>query len=610
MVIKENTPLGIGEGSPILRPLSQSLSHSLTESPPAHSWKWYLYLVILLIGSIVVLSQGIGQITGLTEQDEYHHIFRTALTMMERDEWLVPYLDGLPRLRKPPMITWLTRLSFELFGISLTSARIISVSFASILVLSIALIGFKLTADVSFALFASLIALSTAGLAVQSRFLLHDIPAAALSALALVAFLQWCASRRPLSLGVGAVLLAASLLTKGPFALAVFASGVAALVIADGGVRSLVGREWKTLLAALLLFLTLSLPWFLYVYLTYPNYVMITVDREMSARQLGTLTFQPILTILSISTPWQFLLIASLCGSRMWSLTGKPVAPSSTPAGRNPEQEPPAKAGARVEGLMSQEERFPLRRILILWLGLSLLPFFFFKFAERYIVGSLVPLSLLCALGARAQPFRLRVCARAGFLVASIGVLSFVGLSWWFKTSTSLPVLVLLSYGCFAFFWWQGTQILPMAASAAILWMMICGFLYPSFGTNEFPLPMAKKLERENVILFGAVKPPLLPILVRRSLEFIHRPYRQDITAQLHGNSWILVAEPYTTYFEESLRASGARFEQIDSYRTLPSIEHLLKASAKETGRNLWVRAFQSRSLEPVKETIRLYRLE
>src|SRR3972149_9015930 len=34
----------------------------------------------------------------------------------------------------------------------------------------------------------------------------------------------------------------------------------------------------------------------------------------------------------------------------MWSPTGRPVAPSSAPVGRNPEQEPPAKAGARVEG--------------------------------------------------------------------------------------------------------------------------------------------------------------------------------------------------------------------------------------------------------------------
>ncbi len=36
-----------------------------------------------------------------------------------------------------------------------------------------------------------------------------------------------------------------------------------------------------------------------------------------------------------------------------WSPTGKPVAPSIAPVGRNPEQEPPAKAGVRVEGSSS-----------------------------------------------------------------------------------------------------------------------------------------------------------------------------------------------------------------------------------------------------------------
>ena len=33
-----------------------------------------------------------------------------------------------------------------------------------------------------------------------------------------------------------------------------------------------------------------------------------------------------------------------------WSPTGKPVAPSSMPTGRNPERQPPARAGDRVEG--------------------------------------------------------------------------------------------------------------------------------------------------------------------------------------------------------------------------------------------------------------------
>jgi hypothetical protein len=39
-----------------------------------------------------------------------------------------------------------------------------------------------------------------------------------------------------------------------------------------------------------------------------------------------------------------------------WSSTGQPVAPSTTtPVGRNPEREPPAKAGARVEEIESHE---------------------------------------------------------------------------------------------------------------------------------------------------------------------------------------------------------------------------------------------------------------
>ena len=45
-----------------------------------------------------------------------------------------------------------------------------------------------------------------------------------------------------------------------------------------------------------------------------------------------------------------FVLIIFSLLTEKWSPAGKPTTPSSTPAGRNPEQEPPAKAGARVEG--------------------------------------------------------------------------------------------------------------------------------------------------------------------------------------------------------------------------------------------------------------------
>jgi len=45
--------------------------------------------------------------------------------------------------------------------------------------------------------------------------------------------------------------------------------------------------------------------------------------------------------------------------NRRWSPTGKPVAPSTKPVGRNPEREPPARAGARVEGSDGEPEPRP-----------------------------------------------------------------------------------------------------------------------------------------------------------------------------------------------------------------------------------------------------------
>jgi len=43
-------------------------------------------------------------------------------------------------------------------------------------------------------------------------------------------------------------------------------------------------------------------------------------------------------------------------GKSLWSPTGKTVTTSNTPVGRNPEREPRAKAGARVEGSISWQQ--------------------------------------------------------------------------------------------------------------------------------------------------------------------------------------------------------------------------------------------------------------
>ena len=47
-----------------------------------------------------------------------------AREMIASHQWLEPTNDGLPRLRKPPMLYWLIIASFKLFGMKAAAARV------------------------------------------------------------------------------------------------------------------------------------------------------------------------------------------------------------------------------------------------------------------------------------------------------------------------------------------------------------------------------------------------------------------------------------------------------------------------------------------------------
>ena len=105
-----------------------------------------LALAALFVAALCTLAVGIGEHTGVTGKDEYFLGLRTTMCMVEQDAWLVPCLDGSPRLKKPPMVYWLTRASYELFGVSLGSARLVAVSLAALLVTATALVALEFSA--------------------------------------------------------------------------------------------------------------------------------------------------------------------------------------------------------------------------------------------------------------------------------------------------------------------------------------------------------------------------------------------------------------------------------------------------------------------------------
>ena len=82
-----------------------------------------VFLGSVFLATVLLNAIGVDKVTSPTSKDEYHRVFRTALTMSEENVWLVPLLDGNPRIEKPPLLNWLTRFNFEVFGLSAGSAR-------------------------------------------------------------------------------------------------------------------------------------------------------------------------------------------------------------------------------------------------------------------------------------------------------------------------------------------------------------------------------------------------------------------------------------------------------------------------------------------------------
>ena len=47
-----------------------------------------------------------------------------AREMLATQQWLVPTNDGVPRLETPPLVYWLIVLSYKIFGVTATAARL------------------------------------------------------------------------------------------------------------------------------------------------------------------------------------------------------------------------------------------------------------------------------------------------------------------------------------------------------------------------------------------------------------------------------------------------------------------------------------------------------
>lgn len=357
--------------------------------------QWPLLLGLGLVGLVLFFSQ-LGW-APLMDPDEGRYA-EIAREMLAARDWLIPRLNHLPYLEKPPLVYWLTAASFKVFGESAIAARLPSALSA--------LAGLFLAYGLGRAFWGplagvlgALVLVTCAGYVTLGRILTLDMTFALFLNLA-IGLGYLALSREQPRLWLWAYLaLALAVLTKGP--VAVLLTGLIWIIWA---VTS--RRPWRPLinLKGWVLLALLTLPWLVYVQWRFPEFFHFFIIEQHFGRFL-TPAIHPeplyyyIPVLLGLLLPWTWLLPWALGRGRPW--------------------------------------RDPDGRFLIIWAAVIVV---FFSLSRGklvpYILPALLPLALLIgrSLVELTGPGRLSFNSRAlrtSLIIWAISGVALVGLNSW-----------------------------------------------------------------------------------------------------------------------------------------------------------------------------------
>jgi len=402
--------------------------------------------LLLVSGFLFLYHLGIP---GLMDPDEgrYAEIAREMLLLKD---WIIPHLNLLPYLEKPPLVYWLTALSLALQGQTAWAARLPAALSALGGVFLAYGLGRALWGPRAGSLSALILA-TCGGYVALGRLLTLDMTLALFLNLGVgLGYLAMRRERPRLWLWVY-LALALGVLTKGPVAL-VLAVVIWAIWAWSQG-RPLL-RSWFHPKGVALL-VVVALPWFGLAAIRYPDFLRFFVLEQHLARfatksihhQFPFYYYLPIL--LGFMLPWSWLLPWALGRKRPW--------------------------------------RDPDRLFLLIWAGVVLL---FFSLSRGklapYILPALLPLALLLGQSLADQ-------VREGGFSGSRGLLwslvlwAFLGwglVGLYFQPPS--PVAALLAKGSqVALLFFPGLLILALTPTCALIWrrpgVLVAGALLLSF---------------------------------------------------------------------------------------------------------------------------------
>ncbi|MFO7986411.1 MAG: glycosyltransferase family 39 protein [Desulfatiglandaceae bacterium] len=548
-----------------------------TASPPS-MLRRHEALIIFILG-VVLLMPRIWCETSITGQDEYWLSFRTPMETLAHDSWFTPWVNGEPRLKKPPLLYWAMLVSYQLLGINLFAARIWGVLAGAGLALCATLLYRELFKKSG--LLAGLITLGTISVAIEGRRAMLDLPLAFFTALAVYLAVRWGKSGKPGWLLSAAVSLGLSFLIKGPVGIILFCVAAAGALFVFKKWHFLLSRISHVLWGAAVV-AAISLHWPLIMARLWPEFLNV-MNSEVGARGIGAFHLGSALSTLGESLglvfPWSLILLVSL----IWA----------------------------VWQWKDQKSRPELW--LAVWFLGCVAPFMFIHSFARYMTPLVPAAGILCARWLEtADPGRgrwkkilLRISMTLMALVSAGFALFFI----WFGRGVPMALLTLLAVGGLLWVTFSHSQPRLTAGAVAVLFTCIMGGLYPTLGINALPPGLDEALGAKPVAAFNTSQPSMLSMRLKRSVLRIRSFVDKDLKTLKQLDGFVFVRDPDTAQFENLAKELGISFQKTGQIKTFYSRQAWIRFARENATIEDWKRAVKKRSLKELRPTVWYYRV-
>lgn len=258
------------------------------------------WIVAAILAAIVLLYFFRLGSLGFFDPDEGRYA-AIPQAMLQRGDFVVPYLEGFPYLEKPPLLYWTTAASLAVFGHDEWAGRLPVALFGLLGIGAIFLFARKRLGPVVATAGAALLALNMQWF-IQARFLTTDMVLAGVMTVGMCAFFEGAETGRRRWFALLYVCCALGTLAKG-FVGFVLPGLVVLLYVAltrRWRILARMGLWWGALLGA-----AIALPWFLLVQREFPDFLRWFVIDQHVSRYAGNdaehakpfWTFVPVLWI-------------------------------------------------------------------------------------------------------------------------------------------------------------------------------------------------------------------------------------------------------------------------------------------------------------------------